>query len=70
MLDVLLGVCLRVEGEDALVVAAHQEDGWQVLGEHLQPGHVQGAGHRPLPGQRQAPAIWKKYVLNYKLKAM
>lgn len=59
-MDVRLGCsspcvsCLRVEGEDTLVVAAHQEDGRQVLGQHFQPGHVQSAGHRALPGQRQA----------------
>lgn len=47
---------LRVEGEDALVVAAHQQDGRKVLGQHLQPGHVQSAGHGALPGQRQTPA--------------
>lgn len=46
-------VCLRVEGEDTLVVAAHQEDGRQVLGQHLKPGHVQGAGHCTLSGQWQ-----------------
>lgn len=43
------GVCLRVEGEDALVVAAHQQDGRQVLGQGFQPGHVESAGHRTLP---------------------
>lgn len=48
-------VRLRVEGEDALVVAAHQEDGRQILGQHLQPGHIQSTGHGSLPGQRQAP---------------
>lgn len=41
---------LGVEGEDALMVAAHQDDGWQVLGQHLQPGHVESAGHGTLPG--------------------
>lgn len=38
------------------MVAAHEEDRRQVFGQHLQPGHVEGAGHRPLPGQRQASA--------------
>lgn len=46
---------LRVEGENALVVATHQEHRGQVFGQHLQPGHVERAGHSTLPGQWQAP---------------
>lgn len=38
------------------MVPAHQQDGGQILGQHLQPGHVESAGHGPLPGQRQTPA--------------
>ena len=49
-------VCLRVEGEDALVVSAHQQDGWQLLGQCLQPGHVESTGHCSLSGQRKASA--------------
>lgn len=45
------------------MVATHQQDGRQVLGQHLQPGHVEGAGHRPLPGQRQAPVHRGKQTL-------
>lgn len=52
-LNCVLHVYLRVKGEDTLVVATHQEDGRQVLRQRLQPGHVQGAGHRALPGQWQ-----------------
>lgn len=47
---------LGVEGEDALMVAAHKQDGGQIPGQDLQPGHVQSAGHGTLPGQRQTPA--------------
>lgn len=49
-------VYLRVESEDALVVATHQKHGWQVLRQSLQPGHIQSARHGALPGQRQTPA--------------
>lgn len=45
------------------MVATHQQDGRQVLGQHLQPGHVEGAGHGPLPGQRQAPVHRGKQTL-------
>lgn len=48
-------VCLRVKGEDALVVAADQEDRGEVLGQSLQPGHVKSTGHGSLPGQGHAP---------------
>lgn len=47
---------LRVEGEDALVVSSDQQQRRQIFGQRLQPAHVEGAGHRPLPGQRHASA--------------
>lgn len=53
-------VRLRVEGENTLVVSSHQQDGGQVLGQNLQPGHVQSAGYRPLPCQGQTPAEIKR----------
>lgn len=47
---------LRVEGEDTLMVAPHQENGWQLFGECIQPAHVEGTGHSAFPGQRHTPA--------------
>lgn len=38
------------------MVSTHQQEGGQVLGQNLQPGHVQGAGHGTFPSQWQAPA--------------
>lgn len=56
VMDVTLWVYLRVEGEDTLVVATHQEDWRQVLRQCFQPGHVQSTRHCPLSGQWQTPA--------------
>lgn len=53
-------VYLRVEGEDTLVVATHQEDWRQVLRQCFQPGHVQSTRHCPLSGQWQTPAQRKR----------
>lgn len=47
---------LGVEGENTLMVAPHQENGWQLFGQCVQPAHVEGTGHGALPGQRHAPA--------------
>ncbi|TRY64815.1 hypothetical protein DNTS_004415, partial [Danionella cerebrum] len=41
-----------VEGEDTLVVSSDQKHRREVLGQRVQPGHIESAGHRPLPGQR------------------
>lgn len=47
---------LGVEGEDALVVAPHQENGGQLFRQRVQPAHVEGTGHGAFPGQGHTPA--------------
>lgn len=46
---------LRVECEDALVVATNQENRREVLGQGVQPGHVQSTGHCSFSGQGHTP---------------
>ena len=37
------------------MVASYQEEGRQVLGQSLQPGHVESTGYGSLSGQGHAP---------------
>lgn len=51
---------MAVKGQHVLLVPTGEDDGGsQVLGEGLQPGHVEGAGAATLPadGQRAAAAV-------------
>ena len=45
--------CLRVEGEDRLLVASDEESWRHSLGHHVQPGGVQGGAGVASLGQRQ-----------------
>lgn len=47
------------------MVAAHQKDRWQLLWQHLQPGHVQSTGHCTFSGQRQAPEENKRRYIHF-----
>lgn len=57
---------LRVEREDTLMVTANQQDRREVLGQSVQPGHVQGTGHCPFPGQGHTPVRQREHVVSVK----
>lgn len=53
---------LRVECEDALMVTTNQENRREVLGQSVQPGHVQGTGHCSFSGQGHTPIRQRERV--------
>lgn len=42
------------------MVSTNQENRREVLGQSVQPGHVQGTGHGSFPGQGHAPVRQRK----------